>query len=800
MHFRISKPLALLARYWFPLALIALLVLAIPGFVLYALNLAGQQEPVNRQLEDSFKLSYHIPIPWWAGLLLLLIPLVVLLLYFLKLKRRPLAVPSTFLWRKSIEDLHVNSLLQWLRQNVLLLLQMLALLALIYGIMAFRFHGRTAEGKHYIIMIDNSASMAATDQEPTRLEWSKAEADKEIDSYGDNDFGMIIVFNSSAEILQSYTNQRGLLHRAVASIEQTQRPTRIDEALSLADSLANPVRSAENEISRPANEQPGKERTYAAAEGVPAEVHLFSDGRFPPVPDFSLGNLNLNFHVAGQVVLEAATGKEEPKLKPAPESADNIGLVTFNARRDEADPRRLLVFATVMNYRGSPVRSKIQLDVRINGQLKGVYEKQVDVPARQMKEEKAGEGKEPVITDTPGEGSVNFDLEDLDDRTEVVLHARLVNYELSYEGGRPVAGEKIRDKFPLDDEGWLVVGVVRKARILIVGRANEPLSAFFDDEATREVADVTYLSPGDLEKDAYQKDARNGNYDLIIFDRCGPADEKDMPRSNTFFIGYAPPPWKLSRDAKQPVASDTAAKTAQKITAPRITGWLTKHPVLRYLAALHEVGIAEAFQMNDLPQRTPRLIETGNNIPIMLTLNRDSFTDLVMTFSLLTDDEAARWNTDWPLKPSFPLFLRNVLYTLGNVSDAAYEENVQPGQVKTIRPDKAVRRVDITGPDNKGQSLGQDDRQPKAAFAFGATDQVGIYQAKWDGGQRSFAVNLLDPEESNIEPRPIIQIGAERLSAGQQTTPPRELWKWFALAALLLLLLEWYIYNRRVYV
>src|SRR5439155_20518263 len=114
--------------------------------------------------------------------------------------------------------------------------------------------------------------------------------------------------------------------------------------------------------------------------------------------------------------------------------------------------------------------------------------------------------------------------------------------------------------------------------------------------------------------------------------------------------------------------------------------------------------------------------------------------------------------------------------------------------------DKAVRRLEITGPDEKVQSLGQEDRQPKAAFAFGGTDKVGIYQAKWDGGQRNFAVNLLDPEESNIEPRPSIQIGAEVVTAGQQTSPPRELWKWFALAALMLLLLEWYIYNRRVYV
>src|SRR5437870_13242767 len=160
MQLRLSKPLSYLARYWFPLALIVLLVLAIPGFLLYGLNLAGQQDPVNRQLEDTFKLSYHIPIPWWAGLLLLLVPLAVLLLYFLKLKRRPLAVPSTFLWRKSIEDLHVNSLLQWLRQNLLLFLQILAALGLIFALMGFRFHANTTRGKHYVRLIDNSPRLA----------------------------------------------------------------------------------------------------------------------------------------------------------------------------------------------------------------------------------------------------------------------------------------------------------------------------------------------------------------------------------------------------------------------------------------------------------------------------------------------------------------------------------------------------------------------------------------------------------------------------------------------------------------
>ncbi len=61
----------------------------------------------------------------WQWLLLASIPPAILSLYFLKLKRRECAVPSTMLWRKAIEDLHVNSIWQKLRQNLLLYLQLL---------------------------------------------------------------------------------------------------------------------------------------------------------------------------------------------------------------------------------------------------------------------------------------------------------------------------------------------------------------------------------------------------------------------------------------------------------------------------------------------------------------------------------------------------------------------------------------------------------------------------------------------------------------------------------------------------
>jgi hypothetical protein len=84
-------------------------------------------------------------------------------------------------------------------------------------------------------------------------------------------------------------------------------------------------------------------------------------------------------------------------------------------------------------------------------------------------------------------------------------------------------------------------------------------------------------------------------------------------------------------------------------------------------------------------------------------------------------------------------------------------------------------------------------------FLYKDTDRVGVYRAAWPGGGRSFAVNLLDADESNIQPRDEVRIGSQQLAAGPSRRQTYDVWKWAALAALVLLLLEWAVYLRRVF-
>src|SRR5205085_8735540 len=98
---------------------------------------------------------------WWSALAA--VPPLVVLLYFLKLKRQPLEVPSTYLWLKSIEDLHVNSIWQKLRQSLLLFLQLLLILLAILSLLRPSWSGEKKVGNRSIFIVDNSASMSATD-------------------------------------------------------------------------------------------------------------------------------------------------------------------------------------------------------------------------------------------------------------------------------------------------------------------------------------------------------------------------------------------------------------------------------------------------------------------------------------------------------------------------------------------------------------------------------------------------------------------------------------------------------------
>jgi hypothetical protein len=760
-------------RNLFLLGIIALIVFAIPGLVAFTADLLGYGAELNQWTETTLGVSHRLALSIPAAIILFCVPPLIVLLYFLRLKRKSMLVPSTYLWKKSIEDLHVNRLMQWIRRNVLLLLQILAALLCIYAVLGPRTQGILNSGRHYILLIDNSVSMSATDVSPSRLAWAKTEAIRVIDSASDGDPGMVIVFNNTADIRQSYTNNKDELRAAVRAIEPSQLPTRIDEALALAASRANPNRSTENAAVAPQNPEPGKERTYYSPDGFEADVYLLSDGRFPKVVDFALQNLNMKYP-------EMPAGGTRG-------TSNNLAITRFDAIRDPEDTRVVLANATLANYRNEPANVKVFLDVRRgDGTLITSYKQDVALPPKQESiiQPPDTPAQDRIPEPKPGTNDrVQFLIPDLAESADIVMELRI---------------DQTGDLLEADDRAYLTFGVVRKASVLVVTPGNQVLRTYFDTKGAKNLADFKYVPPEALKsQEEYLTPARDGKYDLVIFDRCGPATEDQMPSANTFMIGHPPPQYIPLAQAKP---GEPNAVTP--VVNPQIRGWAIRHPIMRNLRVLDDIRMVDCFRLPFLPPRTPRLLEGEQDLVILAAIPRRAFTDLVLTFPIVTatsEKPDGNWHTNWPLQPGFVLFLRNVLYQLGNVQDAGASDPLAPGQMIPLRIG-ANQELFVTKPGEKTATRYNRDNRPEIAYS--STDHLGVYTAVWGSGPtqqtRRFAVNLFDIEESNLAPVSQFQVGGETITAGEAKKVPLELWKIAIVLGLLVVLIEWWIYNRRV--
>src|ERR1700760_2139647 len=115
-------------------------------------------------------LAYPLALAW----ALLIVPIVIFYILKIRLKRVP--VSTVLFWRQIFDEKKPRSLWQRLRHFVSLLVQ-LALLALLVAALTEPFLASEAKNaRRVILVVDNSASMNATDVEPSRLAKAKEES------------------------------------------------------------------------------------------------------------------------------------------------------------------------------------------------------------------------------------------------------------------------------------------------------------------------------------------------------------------------------------------------------------------------------------------------------------------------------------------------------------------------------------------------------------------------------------------------------------------------------------------------
>jgi Ca-activated chloride channel homolog len=155
-------------------------------------------------------------------LLTLAIPLI--LLYLLKRRRRDVVVPSTMLWKQALEDIRADTPFQKLKSSLLLLLQLLILVLITAILSGPHIVSSASLSRQRIMVLDCSASMKATDVEPSRFAIAKQKLLKALDEVPSSDSVLLLAFSSETSIVQQSTNDLSQVRSKLDSLEPVDVP------------------------------------------------------------------------------------------------------------------------------------------------------------------------------------------------------------------------------------------------------------------------------------------------------------------------------------------------------------------------------------------------------------------------------------------------------------------------------------------------------------------------------------------------------------------------------------------------
>jgi hypothetical protein len=200
---------------------------------------------------------------------------IVVLLYLLKMRRRDVRVPATFLWPARTDEVRANALFQKLKPSWLLFLQLLALSLAVIALGRPQTKQQGLAGEVTVIVLDSSASMSATDVKPSRFEEARRLAREAIQAAGATDRIALIEAGPVPRVVFPLGNDPARQIRALDGVETTDAESEVGEALRLAGALVGTLDGA--------------------------RIVLLSDGVFEPVRDFSRGKAAIVYKSVGEL-------------------------------------------------------------------------------------------------------------------------------------------------------------------------------------------------------------------------------------------------------------------------------------------------------------------------------------------------------------------------------------------------------------------------------------------------------------------------------------------------------------------
>jgi Ca-activated chloride channel homolog len=311
------------------------------------------------------------------------------------------------------------------------------------------------------------------------------------------------------------------------------------------------------------------------------------------------------------------------------------------------------------------------------------------------------------------------------------------------------------DDLAADNEASVVSLLPQPQRVLLVTRGNRFLERALRGAGRVELTVAMTLTEPDPP------------FDLVVLDDVQPAV---WPRKNVLAIHAFESAW------FQPTGM---------IELPAIVDWKSTHPLLRFVS-FDNVNVARTRAVEIPPWAESVVDSTQSSLILTGDLGRQRI--VWVGFDLL--------ESDWPLRVSFPIFIANAVDWLNPASIQAQHRLIPAGQPIRLALTESVPAATVTGPDGRTTSVTLDPQAHELVYGF--TSRQGIYRVSTGTRETWFAVNLLDPMETDTRPRDELDFGRfGEVTANTMRRANLEIWRWIAALGLGVLLFEWWYYHRR---
>ena len=330
-----------------------------------------------------------------------------------------------------------------------------------------------------------------------------------------------------------------------------------------------------------------------------------------------------------------------------------------------------------------------------------------------------------------------------------------------HASGRASAHIDVDDDLAADNRAFAVLGIDEPLRVALYTRGN-----FYLESALAALPNVL-LTRREAPGPHLERDARI--HDLVVVDG---GDLPELPPGAWLLVDALPPKLPFRRSGG-PVA----------------------HPLFEGQA---DDPLVRELDFSALRIDSARSIEADANTDALRRLMWSADTTLALRYA--RDDLRLVYlgfdvtQSNFPLQAAFPLFVERSADWLRGAGRRFSPTQIPAGDSWSIRVPLSQRELILRTPDGEGIVYEVEGGE----LLFDRTSVAGIYrysrQDPFGDVHRYFAVTLTDERESDIAPRAAVttQVTGETTEQALATST-LPLWPWLAMAALLLLALEWWL-------